>query len=731
MTSAFEMLAPPIQQILWRMGWTHLRPLQERSIPALLKGNQDLVLAARTASGKTEAAFLPILSQIYQQPLGSIRSVYVGPLKALINDQFRRLEELCELAEIPVHKWHGDVSGDKKRRLIDRPGGVLLITPESLESLFVNRNSSLAQVFHSLSFVVIDELHALLGKERGSQLRSQLFRLERYTRNPFRIVGLSATIGDLSAAAQWLRPDNPAQVEIQKDDATTKTIRYRIHSYLKPPPPQDEEAEADSQDPDSLFTEIHEVFRGSKNLIFANSRSKVEELTDRLNQLGRQHGTGEEFLIHHGSLSREIREDTERLMQGARPYTTVCSSTLELGIDIGNVRAVGQLGPCHSVSSLVQRLGRSGRRDDEPHQMRIFIVEEKAQERSCLAARFHPQLLQAIAMTELLQERWVESPRMVPFDLSTLLQQLLSHIAETGGTTAANLFQLLVVRGMFRFLSTIQFGVFLRTLHHHELIEQHPDGTLILGLKGEQMVRHYDFYSAFETPKEYRIVANERVIGTLQKDRIPPVNDHFLFAGRRWQIQSIDHERGEVLVRESGGRKLPAFPPGTIEIAPEIRHKMREMLRQQSIPGYIDSTSAQLLVEARTEAAVSGVLERDHIKLSDGHLLWFPWTGSRILWTIDRVLDRAGIDASADWFGLSLEFSESRAAIADRLAGILARPPSAESLAEDVPVLQRRKWDQYVSPELLKLSYAADLLDVPGALDCLTRLQAELVGDNL
>ena len=728
MNSAFDLLAPPIQRSLWRMGWTHLRSLQERSIRSLLEGTQDLVLAARTASGKTEAAFLPILSQISQQPLGSIRGIYIGPLKALINDQFRRLEELCEFAEIPVHKWHGDVSGDKKRRLFDRPGGVLLITPESLESLFVNRNSRLAQAFHSLSFVVIDELHALFGSERGTQLRSQLFRLERYTHSPFRMVGLSATIGDLGAAAQWMRPDNPAQVEIQKDDSTTKTIRYRIHSYLRIPPPQGEAADAESPGPDSLFADIYQEFRGSKNLIFANARSKVEELTDRLNELGRKHGTGEEFLIHHGSLSREIREDTERMMQGARPYTTVCSATLELGIDIGNVRAVGQLGPCHSVSSLVQRLGRSGRRDDEPHQMRIFIVEEKVQERSPLASRLYPQLLQAIAMTELLQERWVESPRMVPFDLSTLLQQVLSHIAETGGTTAANLFQLLVARGNFRFLSPAQFGVFLRALHQHDLIEQHPDGTLILGLKGEQLVRHYDFYAAFQTPKEYRIVARDRVIGTLPKDRIPAVNEHFLFAGRRWQIQSIDHERAEVLVRQSAGRKLPAFPPGAIDIAPEIRHKMKEILRQQTVPGYIDSTSAQLLAQARSEAAVSGVLERDLLQASDGHLLWFPWTGSCILWTIDRLLERASIDSSPEWFGLSLEFHESRSAISDRLAVLLARPPSAESLADEVPDLQRRKWDQFVSPELLNLSYAADLLDVPGALSCLTRLQAELVG---
>lgn len=729
MSSAFELLAPPIQRSLWRMGWTSLRALQELAIHSVLEGEQDLILAARTASGKTEAAFLPILSQISRQPLGSIRSLYVGPLKALINDQFRRLEELCEFAEIPVHKWHGDVSGDKKRRLFDRPGGVLLITPESLESLFVNRNSQLAQVFHSLSFVVIDELHALLGSERGSQLRSQLFRLARYTQTPFRLVGLSATIGDLPAAARWLRPDNPSQVDILKDDTNTKTIRYRIHSYLKRPVAEDDAEAATSQDPEALFTDIYEAFRGSKNLIFANSRSKVEELTDRLNELGRKHGTGEEFLIHHGSLSREIREDSERLMQGTRPYTTVCSATLELGIDIGNVRAVGQFGPCHSVSSLVQRLGRSGRRDDEPHQMRVFIVEEQVNERSTLADRLYPSLLQAIAMTELLQERWVESPNMAPVDFSTLLQQVLSHIAETGGTTAAQLFELLVARGNFRFLSTGQFGAFLRTLHQHDLIEQHPDGTLILGLRGEQLVRHYEFYSAFETPPEYRIVARERAIGTLVKGRIPQIGEHFLFAGRRWQVLSIDHERAEVLVRQSSGRKTPAFLSGPMEIAPEIRHKMREILRQTTVPGYIDSTSAELLTQARTEAAVSGVLERDLISLSDGHLLWFPWTGSRILGTVGLLLVRAKIDASPDWSGLSLELHESRPAISDRLAGLLARPPEADALASDAPNLQRRKWDDFISHDLLRVSYAADLLDVRGALNCLRSLQAEL-GDR-
>ncbi|MCA9092496.1 MAG: DEAD/DEAH box helicase [Planctomycetaceae bacterium] len=433
MSTPDELLAEPIRRSLWRMGWQSLRPLQKQAISALLQDRGDLILSARTASGKTEAAFLPILSDISAQPLGSIRALYVGPLKALINDQFRRLEELCEYAEIPVHKWHGDVSGDRKRKLAERPGGVLLITPESMESLFINRSSLLTKLFHSLSFVVIDELHAMLGKERGSQLRSQLFRLQRHAVSEPRLIALSATMGDLDAAARWMRPDCPERVRILKDESGNKAIRYRIHSYLSDRRESDDLRDPERETPQQFHEDVYQNFRGSKNLIFANSKSMVETLTDRLNELGRSHGTGEEFLIHHGSLSREIREETERLMQADRAYTTVCSSTLELGIDIGNVRAVGQIGPCWSVSSLVQRLGRSGRHDHEAHQMRIFILAEAPDGRSTLEDRIYPDLLQSIAMTELMRERWVESPNVFPIDLSTLVQQVLSFIAETGG----------------------------------------------------------------------------------------------------------------------------------------------------------------------------------------------------------------------------------------------------------------------------------------------------------
>ena len=727
MSTPDELLAEPIRRSLWRMGWSSLRPLQEQSIVAILKNSGDLVLSAKTASGKTEAAFLPILSHICDKPIGSIRALYVGPLKALINDQFRRLEELCEFAEIPVHKWHGDVSGDKKRQLVERPGGVLLITPESLESLFINRSSVLAKVFHSLSFVVIDELHAMLGKERGTQLRSQLFRLRRHTVAEPRLVALSATIGDLNAAAKWMRPDDPSRVQILKDDSEAKAIRYRIHAYVSVPVKSEDGGEDEKVSPSQLFDDIYQNYRGSKNLVFANSKRTVEELTDKLNELGRMNATGEEFLIHHGSLSKEIREETEGLMQGTRSHTTVCSSTLELGIDIGNVRAIGQVGPCWSVSSLVQRLGRSGRRDDQPHQMRVFIVEDAPDERTGLESRLYPDLLQSIALTELMLERWVESPNVSPFDLSTLVQQTLSIIAETGGATAATLFELLIHRGAFRFLNQRQYAMLLRGLKQHDLIEQHDDGTLILGLLGEKLVRHYDFYAAFVAPPEYRVLCSGRMIGRLSIDCIPQPKDHLILAGRRWQVVDVDHEHEEVLVRAAQGRKPPLFPPSDGDVAAEVRQKMRLALREQVLPAYVDSTSQRLLADARREAANVGLDRSDIVKTGETTMIWFPWTSSRVMRTLGFVFGWAEISAQIQTHRLAFEISMPLGPLVEALRHTLSSPPSADKLSEDSEKLCNRKWDRFVDPELLRLSFAADSLDIDGSLKCLAALYSELM----
>lgn len=177
---AFDLLAPGVQRQLYAMGWPSLRPIQADAIRAFSGTGNDLLIMAETAGGKTEAAFLPVLSAISDEPSGSVRALYVGPLKALINDQFGRLEDLCTHLEVGVHRWHGDVPASRKAALVKEPGGVLLITPESLESLLINRTGHLERLFGGLRAVVIDEVHSFLEGERGLHLASLLVRLRRY-----------------------------------------------------------------------------------------------------------------------------------------------------------------------------------------------------------------------------------------------------------------------------------------------------------------------------------------------------------------------------------------------------------------------------------------------------------------------------------------------------------------------------------------------------------------------
>ncbi|HUG67752.1 MAG TPA: DEAD/DEAH box helicase, partial [Pirellulaceae bacterium] len=468
-TPAFERLARPIQQILWDMRWPSLRPVQEEAIHEILRGEADLIISAQTAAGKTEAAFLPILSRMYEHPADSVQTLYVGPLKALINDQFRRLEHLCQRAEIPVHRWHGDVDAGRKKALVAKPSGVLLITPESIESLMINRSTSLARMFRSLQFVVIDEIHALAGSERGTHLRSLLFRLRRYVQENYRIVGLSATLGEaFPIYAKWMRPDVDQPVRLIKGPSGEKQLLYRIHAYTRTKPASEGDANDDDGDsgeiPLGLAEEMYEHFAGRKNLIFANSKSDVEQFADSLNAHCRQQRRPEEFLVHHGNVSKEVREFTEREMQGRRPRTTVCSSTLELGIDIGNVTAVGQIDPPWSVGSQVQRLGRSGRGEDEPQCMRVYVREDALDAKSPLVDRLYPDLLRSIAITELMLQEptWVEPPRLDAFDLSTLTHQILSVLAETGGCQASEVFARLCSRGAFRAIDAQLFSGVLR-----------------------------------------------------------------------------------------------------------------------------------------------------------------------------------------------------------------------------------------------------------------------------
>jgi ATP-dependent Lhr-like helicase len=397
-SSSFDLLAEPVRRWIWEKGWTSLRDIQERSIPLLMNGEQDAIIAAATASGKTEAAFLPLISRVVSD--GSAGDgfdlVYVSPLKALINDQFRRLEDLCERIELPVHPWHGDVSGSVKSRARKEPRGILLITPESLEAMFVLRGLEIPALFGRIQALVIDELHAMLDTERGIHLRSLMNRLEISTKRRVRRVGLSATLGDMSLARAYLRPSDPDAVELLKSESEGQALKLQIRGYRvgeglssvadeneeRDPAETDDQAAAGSSE--RVITEhIFDTLRGTQNLVFAGSRQSVEVYADMLTRMSEEQALPNEFYPHHANLSREHRAFVEkRLKDATEPTTAVCTSTLELGIDIGDVEAVAQIGAPFSVASLRQRLGRSGRRPGRPAILRMYIRERALDERS-------------------------------------------------------------------------------------------------------------------------------------------------------------------------------------------------------------------------------------------------------------------------------------------------------------------------------------------------------------
>jgi ATP-dependent Lhr-like helicase len=705
------------------MGWSALRPVQANSIEVLLGSDHDLIISARTASGKTEAAFLPILSQIYQSPSASVRAIYVGPLKALINDQFRRLEVLCQHTEIPVHRWHGDVAGDWKRRLIAQPSGVLLITPESLESVFVNHTSALKRLFHSLSFVVIDELHALHGTERGTHLRSLLHRLEPIAISPYRMVALSATLGNPTSSRRWLRNHEPDRVIVIDDRLAKKTVQFGILGYRRPESrkTRQEDSNADDATPPSRMTDdLYATFRNSKNLIFANSRADVEWYADQLNVQAESDLRPGKFLVHHGSLNRTIREQTEELMQGRVPYTTVCSSSLELGIDIGNVAAVGQIGCPWSVSSLVQRLGRSGREEGEPQCLRVYIVEDEPSPGAHLCDRIYPELLQSIAAAELMMQRWVEPPAENTWDFSTLVQQILSVLAETGGIRADQLFDRLVRHGAFTNVDQGSFAKILRSIAGHDLIEQTSQGDLILGLEGERIVNHYDFYSAFATPSEYDVVHSGTTLGSLPLRYLPDIGDHLIFAARRWQVTEIDHRRGQLSVVPGRGRKKPKFQGSAGEIHARVRETMRDVLMGDKEIPYLSTEGKEMLADARKSASETGLQRSNLVSLPGPATLWFTWTSTQIHRTLELMARMAGL--STIDFGVALELKCSPDQLTHAMAKILEMPPTAVSLANLIEPKSRRKYDGYLDDEILVASLAAESIDVASAAEIVGRI---------
>jgi ATP-dependent helicase Lhr and Lhr-like helicase len=733
--SNLERLDERIQRWVWQKGWTGLRDAQEEAIPVLLQAEQDVIIAAATASGKTEAAFLPILSKLLSGGEEMGVALYISPLKALINDQWGRLDQLCEELNIPVVPWHGDIAATRKRSFMKRPQGVLLITPESLEAQFVLRGHELKRYFGELQYVVVDELHAFIGSDRGKQLQSLMRRIECVIDRRVPRVGLSATLGDPILAATFLRPEGPLATIIQSKSAAQELL-VQLRGYLIEPvrepevemlesnPDSKAEEAADAKAYDSMADHLFKALHGSNNLLFPNSRNRVEYFSDLLRRRCEREGIPNEFWPHHGSLSREIREDTEAALKaGNRPATAICTTTLELGIDIGAVKSVAQIGPPPSVAALRQRLGRSGRRPGEPAVLRAYVVENAVTAESPISDRLRESLVQSAACIRLLLANWFEPPREGGLHLSTFVQQVLSMIAERGGLTASEISRTLVAHGPFAEVRPSDLSTLLRELGRREMLVQESSGALLLGTVGERIVGHYDFYAAFASRDEWQIVHDGRPLGTLPIDS--PVFEGLciIFGGRRWKILSVCTEPAVLTVAPDPTGRPPIFESGRPMAHERTRQEMRQILEEDTELRFLDAGAQELLREARKFYRDARLGER--MILKDGEaLLILPWAGDLAQNALLLLLRSLGLETgSNDGLVVRCEGWDL-----DRLSDACSDIVNLDTvdliaMLEKVENLGQSKWDWVLPRDLLVQSYASLHLDIAGA----KRLAARVV----
>lgn len=719
--SVFERYSPFIREFIYSHGWEQLSPVQVAAAETIFDSDHNLLLPSQTASGKTEAAFFPILSEFYENMPSSIGALYIAPLKSLINDQFGRISELCDETGIPVYHWHGDVAQSHKAKVLKEPRGILQITPESLECMLMTRSSDLIRLFGNLRYVVIDEIHTLTGSDRGNQILCQLVRLRRKTGVSPRRIGLSATLGDMSRAAAWLGAGSGHDTVIPNIPASK--IRWRLgmeHFYInndvaeQPTPEGNRRSEELSLD--EGFEYIYETTKNKKAIVFSNSREETEYICATLREIAEYRHEPDVFLIHHGFLSSSIREEAELKMKDDDIKAVACATvTLELGIDIGRLERVVQQGAPNTVSSFLQRLGRSGRRGAPPEMMMVFR-EETALPNTPLPQLIPWELLQAIAIVQLyIEERFIEPPSIRNCPFSLLFQQTLSIVSSSGAITARELAERVLTLPPFARIEEQDYKTLLVSMVNNDWLEMTDERELIVGLRGERLTNSFKFYAVFKDTEDYTVRCESDEIGVITTP--PPVGDRFALAGRVWEVEELDLPRHLIYVKRVSGKMEISWPGDYGEIHTRILERMLQVLREDTEYPYLREGALKRLRVARALARNTGITTNTILPLGGYTWVLFPWLGTRSFRTLRRYLTHnagsyklSGMEFEGCYYmTFKLEGGRGDALMRD-MAEKIARGIDLDSLIgrSEAPVFD--KYDEYIPSELLRKAYREDKL---------------------
>lgn len=731
--NVFDRYAPFIQDYIYRSGWKSLRAVQNAAGEAIFNTDDNVLLTASTASGKTEAAFFPILTLLDENPSSTVGVLYIAPLKALINDQFGRLNELCMDEGIAVTRWHGDASQTQKRRLLKKPSGILQITPESLESLLINKHMEIPSLFGDLRFIVIDEIHSLLRGDRGLQTFCLIERLCRIAGCDPRRIGLSATIGNPEDAGRFLSAGSHRKTIIPKFEGGKEVWRLSMeHFYNSAPqadegktlsqktPPMEEVSDPAPKNADPGIGYIFEHTMGRKCLIFTNSREECESVCQSLRQYCEANHEPDRFLIHHGNLSASYRESAEEEMKDDDSQMSVCATaTLELGIDIGKLERAFQIDAPFTVSGFLQRMGRTGRRG-QPSEMWFVMREDHMEARALLPASIPWYLIQGIALVQLyIEERFVEPPRMDRLPYSLLYHQTMSTLASQGEMTPAELASRVLTLSCFSKITQDDYRLLLRHLIEIDHINRTENGGLIVGLAGERVVNNYKFYAVFQENVEYTVRSGSEQLGTIVKPA--PVGDKIAIAGRVWVVEEVDHKRREVYCTLVKGNIPAYFGDVAGDIHTRILDRMYGVLSEDKEYSYLMPHAVCRLADARETFRKSLMSQRPLVPLGGKMWVLFPWLGSYAFLALERFLklrcgERLGLKGlqSSRPYYMQFTMQVSEAEFYQIVCEEAAKDFDALELVypNEVPVFE--KYDEYVPEELVRKGFAHGVLDMNG-----------------
>lgn len=665
--SSFERLHPALQHhIVNSLGWPGLRPLQEVTIDPVLRGEHAILLAP-TAGGKTEAAIFPVFSRMLDENWQGLSVLYICPIKALLNNLEPRLAHYGHLLGRRVALWHGDVSPSRRAKIAADPPDILLTTPESLEVMLVSRRIDHQRLFANLRCVIVDEVHAFAGDDRGWHLLYLLERLSRLAGRELQRLGLSATVGNPQVLCDWLA----------KDCSSARDV-------LNPPTDPGKHADIEIDWVGSLKNAaivISRLHRGEKRLVFCDSRARVEELAMLLRSMGVS------TFVSHSSLSLEERSAAEEVFSQGDNCVIVATSTLELGIDVGDLDRVIQIDAPATVSSFLQRIGRTGRRSGTSRNC-LFLVTKK------------DAFLQAIALMQLWSEGYVEPIVPPPLPLHIYAQQIMALALQEEGITDADSIGWL---GRFPGLSDWKPEQLSQLIEHMVTIGiLHSDqGILSIGASGERQFGQKNFmelFSVFVSPPLVTVLHGKQELGEVHqstfmvKEGGPCV---LTLGGRSWQTKYIDWPRRKAYVEPTELRGKSQWLSSGQPLHFDLCQAVPRALAREDCPVTLTQRAAQLMEELREEYDWVEPAKTFLIAYDTNNITWWTFAGKLVNAAIASALEQEAEKVTSD--NLSVSFTGgglTQSSLRQAIANIVIAHPEDVVLPLEEEFLQELKFGE-------------------------------------